>query len=232
MFEETLNHFVEQAGLWFVMIMGFIHAFESDHVVSVSSIISEKNRVKALYSVFIWSVGHCLVLFVAVSFLIFFPVDSLSYIKSISFGFEAIVGLCLLILAFYLIKKSMNAHFHSHDHGDGKEPHLHTHCHVMGNDHRHYHNSFGLGIVHGLAGSASFVAIISSMQKSVFQSYLVIMVFAAGIFSGMCVSCLGIRFLFKQFDRISVKRIKFNYLFMAILNGSVGILMIRNIILK
>jgi ABC-type nickel/cobalt efflux system permease component RcnA len=79
-------------------------------------------------------------------------------------GAEATIGLIIVALAVWLLVRwrrgLFDLHVHAHDHHHGR--HLHAHDHVESPDHAHRHSvrarsplqAYGIGLVHGLGGSA------------------------------------------------------------------------------
>jgi hypothetical protein len=77
-------------------------------------------------------------------------------------GAEAAVGLVIAALAVRLLSRWRQGHFHVHSHRHpGGVEHAHVHAHVHGPGHAHEHRprsplaAFGIGLLHGAAGSAA-----------------------------------------------------------------------------
>src|SRR5580765_3977719 len=78
---------------------------------------------------------------------------------------ERLVGVMLIGIGAWALRKALRVHAHEHEH-DG-ERHLHLHTHVHQKDHNqptahahHTHAALGIGILHGLAGSSHFLAVL------------------------------------------------------------------------
>jgi ABC-type nickel/cobalt efflux system permease component RcnA len=90
------------------------------------------------------------------------PVDLLS-----SWG-ERLVGVMLFGIGLWALRRALkhNVHAHEHEHDGDMHVHLHTHGHAQAthhdrNDaHQHTHAAFGIGILHGLAGSSHFFGVL------------------------------------------------------------------------
>lgn len=90
------------------------------------------------------------------------PVDLLS-----SWG-ERLVGVMLFGIGLWALRRAIkhNVHAHEHEHDGDSHVHLHTHGHAHAthhdrNDaHQHTHAAFGIGILHGLAGSSHFLGVL------------------------------------------------------------------------
>jgi hypothetical protein len=103
--------------------------------------------------------------------------------------FEAAVGFMLILVASYrlflfLRDEQTAIHFHRHkqEHA-GVNRHLHTHVRMKGeNLHK---TSYGIGIVHGLAGSGTLVVLIMTQIESAANSILYLAIFGLGSIAGM-----------------------------------------------
>src|SRR5207244_2541335 len=88
------------------------------------------------------------------------PVDLLS-----SWG-ERMVGVMLFGIGLWGLRKAFKNKIHTHEHEHGGDRHVHVHVHSHGHSeknpvaHRHTHAAFGIGILHGLAGSSHFLGVL------------------------------------------------------------------------
>jgi cytochrome c biogenesis protein CcdA len=178
---------------------GFTHAFEADHLLAVTNIVSQRNHIwSSIKDGIFWGLGHSSTIIFIGILMIMFRVG----ISEHSFHyFEATVGFMLIALAVYrLIKffrdKKLVIHRHHHEHeGEGEHQHLHAHIvpkheHVHAHPHTHSHShthklAYGVGLVHGLAGSGALVIIAMSQIKSPAQGVLYLVVFSVGCIVGM-----------------------------------------------
>jgi len=166
---------------------GLLHAFEPDHILAVTNIVSQRTKLlPALKDGIFWGLGHTSTIFLVGIIMIVFKVNipegTFSY-------FEAAVGLMLIIVAAYRLyiflrdeQTAISFHKHQHEHA-GENKHLHTHIHLKG---KHLHKaSYGIGIVHGLAGSGTLVVLIMTQIESVVNSILYLVIFGLGTLVGM-----------------------------------------------
>jgi len=167
---------------------GLLHAFEPDHILAVTNIVSQRNRLlPALKDGIFWGLGHTSTIFLVGIIMIVFKVNipegTFSY-------FEAAVGLMLIIVAAYRLyiflrdeQTAIPFHKHQHEHA-GENKHLHTHIHLKG---KNLHKaSYGIGIVHGLAGSGALVLMVMLDKKlSTVNSILYLAIFGLGTIVGM-----------------------------------------------
>jgi len=82
---------------------GFTHAFEADHLLAVSSIITKRNSIKlSIKDGVFWGLGHSsTILVIGIAVIVFKAVIAPDYFRY----FEAIVGLMLIALALYRLIK-------------------------------------------------------------------------------------------------------------------------------
>jgi high-affinity nickel permease len=170
---------------------GFIHAFEADHLLAVSNIVSQHDNVKlSLKDGIFWGLGHTsTIFFVGVLMIVFKAGISDQYFRY----FESLVGVMLIALAIYRMvvffrEKKVVIHAHPHQHVGEQHKHLHVH---IGNKqvHQHKHSlAYGVGLVHGLAGSGALILIAMSQMKSPADGLIYLIIFGAGCIVGMLVA--------------------------------------------
>lgn len=180
-------------GLGFVL--GLKHALDADHVVAVSTIVSQtKSLKKSLLAGAIWGVGHTItLLLVGLVILIF----KLTIPDKLALSFELIVGVVLVVLGVDVLRKVIKEKVHLHEHQHGSSVHTHLHPHKESWSHDHTHRSFVVGMIHGLAGSATLMLLVLTTVRSVFQGLLYILIFGIGSIIGMLIvsGIIGFPFL-------------------------------------
>lgn len=180
-------------GLGFVL--GLKHALDADHVVAVSTIVSQtKSLKKSLLAGAIWGVGHTItLLLVGLVILIF----KLTIPDKLALSFELIVGVVLVVLGVDVLRKVIREKVHLHEHQHGSSVHTHLHPHKESWSHDHTHRSFVVGMIHGLAGSATLMLLVLTTVGSVFQGLLYILIFGVGSIIGMLIvsGIIGFPFL-------------------------------------
>jgi ABC-type nickel/cobalt efflux system permease component RcnA len=183
-------------GLGFVL--GLKHATDADHVVAVTTFLSEENTIwRSLWIGLFWGVGHTLSL-AAAGFLVVFLKLSIS--EWLAARLELVVAGMLIFLGIRVILRRhrhgvrLHKHDHVHSSASGAKAHTHWHLHaVQRGNHTHEHRSwshFGLrplvvGVIHGAAGSAALMLLILSGIPSPWMAFLYIFVFGAGSVIGM-----------------------------------------------
>jgi ABC-type nickel/cobalt efflux system permease component RcnA len=163
--------------------LGMEHAFEPDHVVAVSTIVTQsKGLVRSLLTGSLWGLGHTLALLTAGIIVILLRVRLPA---NISTTFELFVGLMLVILGLWAVlnARRQKLHFHVHSH-DGRT-HAHLHSHKEAESHDHPHIPFSVGVIHGLAGSGALVVLAMSTMADIAQGLFFIAAFGGGLIFAM-----------------------------------------------
>jgi hypothetical protein len=145
---------------------GLVHVFSGpDHLAAIAPLAMKRERC-AWRTGLRWGMGHASgVVFVGVLSLILRGVLPVKLISSWS---DRLVGALLIGIGFWTLRKALLIHTHAHAH-EG-ETHEHVHVHGRGvakahtaKRHLHTHAAFGIGTLHGLSGSAHFLAIIPAL---------------------------------------------------------------------
>ena len=165
---------------------GFTHAFEADHLLAVSNIVSQRSNIKlSLKDGIFWGLGHASAIFFIGILMIVLKAGITE--KSFHY-FEATVGLMLIILAAYRLIKfffSKKIQGHLHPHINNGETHQHINIGTK-NNYKHAHAlSYGVGLVHGLAGSGALVVIVLSQMKGTVDGLTYLIIFGMGCSMGM-----------------------------------------------
>lgn len=185
------------------LILGIKHALDADHLIAVSTIISEYKSLKwaSLIGTF-WGLGHTVTLFFVGILVIGLR---LTISPRLALGLEFLVAVMLVILGVNILWRSYQAegvHLHAHVHN----PETHTHFHIHGGreeDHSHPHpfksmrKPFLVGMVHGLAGSAALMLLVLTTIPSAAAGLAYIIIFGLGSVGGMLLlsSMIGLPFI-------------------------------------
>ncbi len=174
--------FISLLGIGF--LLGLKHALDADHIAAVSTMISQTKDLKKSFSLgALWGLGHTATLFLVGTVILGWK---LVIPEKLVWSFEILVGIVLIALGLdvlYQIRKR-KLHIHEHSHGD-KQTHVHLHSHEFSESHHHAHRSFGLGLLHGLAGSGALTLLVLATAPGLWQGLLFIGVFGAGSILGM-----------------------------------------------
>lgn len=180
------------------LVLGFLlgvkHAFEADHVIAVSTIVTEqKNPLKAALVGTFWGIGHTTTLFIVGLLVLLLKIQ---IPEKVALSLEFVVGIMLVLLGAYTIYKTrFTLHVHKHEHKKGIQ-HEHPHWHSKA-DHKH-HASFLIGSIHGLAGSGALMVLVLSTISSLIEGLYYILLFGIGSIAGMSIMSLvvGLPFIY------------------------------------
>ena len=164
--DDQIAHFSDGVTVLVVIgvavLLGLRHATDPDHLAAVTTLIaSSKDRTKRLAARlgFAWGLGHATSLFAfglpIVLFKAYLPED-------VQQGAETVVGFLIVALAVWLLVRWRRGLFHVHLHDHGPLEHAHLHRHAAAPAHGHSHTvrarsplqAYGIGLVHGMGGSA------------------------------------------------------------------------------
>lgn len=157
--------------LFFAAVVGFQHAFEADHLVAVSSIVSKRNNTfLAVKDGIFWGLGHTsTILLIGLLILvgkIVMPEQVFSYL-------EACVGVMLVVLGLYRLFKFFK--------------YKNNHIHLIDESENH-HLAYSVGMIHGLAGSGAMILLVMTEIKGTFNSILYLLIFGFGSIVGMLIA--------------------------------------------
>lgn len=180
--------------LWTSLILGFTlgmqHALDADHVVAISTILSQyRHPFKAALVGIFWGIGHTLTLFLVGMAVIVFK---LPIPNQLALAMEFIVGVMLFVLGVQILWKYRQKRIHSHPHDHDVEPLVHEHYHFhdsdSGHSHPHFshhHKSLLVGMIHGLAGSGALMLLLLGTLRSPVEGAAYILIFGLGSILGM-----------------------------------------------
>ncbi|MGA7515333.1 MAG: high-affinity nickel-transport family protein [Candidatus Sulfotelmatobacter sp.] len=195
--------------------LGMRHATDPDHVIAVTTIVSnQRNRMRAAMIGAFWGLGHTVTIFVVGAGIILF---NLVIPVRIGLSMELSVAVMLIILGLANVAgflRSMpvgpvdahnGAEVHSHAHSHGDYIHSHPHAHQP-ESHPHtadqtplawldrafgrigvyqYLRPFVVGVVHGLAGSAAVALLVLTTIRNVHWAVAYLLIFGVGTIAGM-----------------------------------------------
>ena len=189
------------------LMLGCFHALEADHIVTVSLLILDKGSLSNSLKLAVqWGLGHSLTLFILAGFMMSLDSAATAFLGGSA---EQMVGAAMIflgIVVFYQeLKRSSEIKNTRHNHTGLKGSVL-----------------FGMGVLHGTAGSASiFLLIPVTLTHSIGTVFAYV-----GLFSIGMVLTMGLYGLFLQ--KYSLSNILSRYLTkirygVAILSVTIGI---------
>ena len=180
------------------LVFGLKHATEVDHVVAVSTIVSQhKNVFRSALVGLLWGVGHSATLLlvggVVLALRIAIPEEVSSWLE---FGVALmIIGLGLVALRRAL-RGGGTVHVHQHNHDGVSHKHIHFHENETKHEpsvrgqHSHAVSQVGwkpvlLGTMHGLAGSGALTVLVLTQIGSNWIGFVYLAIFGLGSIVGM-----------------------------------------------
>ena len=162
-------------GLLFGLLQGLRHAFEPDHVVAVSTMISEQRSTGARVGyAAAWGIGHAAMLLLVGGFLLLLRAELPSRLDA---AFELAVSLMLVGLGCRALRCAVRE-------SKPRETAPHVHPHGVGRGWRAI-GPLAVGMVHGLAGSGALTALVVARLPSPAAGVGFILLFGAGATIGM-----------------------------------------------
>jgi ABC-type nickel/cobalt efflux system permease component RcnA len=198
---QTLDPWITQLGdgPWSILLvaslLGLRHATDPDHIAAVSTLVlGERGRFQGRAPLLgaAWGLGHGTTLFLfalpVVLFRRFLP-------ETVHQLAEVAIGLIIVALAARLLLRWWRGYFHVHPHQHPgvlhAHPHLHEHSaksvHPEAHQHRHAEaigrtplTSFGVGLIHGVGGSAGAGILLVSAADTPTAAVVALLLFAIG----------------------------------------------------
>ena len=182
------------------LIAGFVHVLTGpDHLVAIAPLAVRRPRRAWLPGVR-WGFGHSTG--VALVGLLSLWLRDLISVNLISSWGERFVGVMLFGIGLWALQKALKhtIHTHEHEHDGGRHVHIHIHHHGKrhheSGSHLHTHAAFGIGTLHGLAGSSHFLGILPMLAlptRTQAISYLI--AFGVGTIAAMASFSWGMGFV-------------------------------------
>jgi hypothetical protein len=167
--------------LLLTLYAGFTHAFETDHLLAVSSIVTNRNRIRqAAKDGIFWGLGHSTTILCIGILMILLK---LNISPNLFRYFEAGVGIMLIGLAGYRLWKFMARKEYA-------TATQHTHNSDSAASHKHHRLAYGVGAIHGLAGSGALVLLVLSQVQTTGQGFFYLLLFGLGSIGGMLLAAV------------------------------------------
>ena len=206
--EEQLAELGLLAALVLGILLGSKHSLDPDHVVAVSTIVSEyKNPLRSFWVGISWGLGHTTTLLIIGIVIIALR---LTIPERMALLFEFSVGVMLVCLGIQVIYSFRKKKVHQHVHGHEEEAHHHFHSHLKSPEHvPEHHNTHGIGkpflrrksyvigLVHGVAGSAALTLLVLASIESPIAGLAYILLFGLGsvLSMGIMTVIIGLPFV-------------------------------------
>lgn len=208
-----MSQLVALAGFGF--LLGMRHATDADHVIAVTTILNRSRRfVHTTLIGALWGLGHTITVVIVGILIIGFNVvipppvglamEFAVAVMLIALGILNLTGGLRAITERFTPPAPIHGHEHGHSHAhDGAEVHAHEHAHLHGHGtDPHLGGAAGLvatfgwyqllrpvgvGLVHGLAGSAAVALLVLATIQDTGAAIGYLVVFCLGVAAGMAV---------------------------------------------
>jgi ABC-type nickel/cobalt efflux system permease component RcnA len=170
--DDHIAAFSNGGSLWIVLavavLLGLRHATDPDHLAAVSTLVAggrDQVTRRAGELGLAWGLGHAVTLFAfGLPILLldsFLP-------ERVQQGAETAIAVVIVFLAVRLLLRWRRGDFdHAHAHTHGGDEHSHAH---LSHGHRHPRSrfgAFGIGLVHGMGGSAGVgILLVASVEST------------------------------------------------------------------
>jgi cytochrome c biogenesis protein CcdA len=181
------------------VLLGLRHATDPDHLTAVATLIVSDARdgaARARRLGMSWGAGHALTLF---GFGLPVVLVGSALPERVQHAAELVIGIVIIGLALRLLDRWRRGHFHTHAHAHEGVVHAHPHVHVegVGHAHRHSHGrspaaAFGIGLVHGVGGSAAAGVLLVGAASDTTQGVAALALFAAATAVSMALLSTGV----------------------------------------
>lgn len=185
------------------VLLGLRHATDPDHLAALATLSAgtERRTSRGAGALGLaWGLGHGLTLSAFGAPLIFFGRGLPEAARE---GAEAAIGVMIVVLSLRLLRQWRRGklHLHEHEH-EGRIRHVHIHAHAGAQNHRHEHaprtrlRAFGIGLLHGLSGSAGATVLVLAAVESNVVALVSLILLAGGAALTMTVLSTGFGLVF------------------------------------
>ncbi len=187
------------------LLAGLIHVWTGpDHLAAIAP-LAVRRPVRSWIPGVRWGLGHSAG--VAVVGLLSLWLRDMIPVAWLSSWGERLVGLMLFGIGLWSLRQAFKNKIHTHEHEHDGDRHLHLHAHHHGHalkncrPHKHTHAAFGIGTLHGLAGSSHFLGVLPALAfptKALAVAYIIS--FGVGTVAAMALFSWGMGWLATRFS--------------------------------
>ena len=136
------------------LLLGAAHSFAPDHLAAIGAFVSRRPHWRRALAIGAgWGVGHSVVILIVGGALV---LTGWRFPPAVAPWVERLVGGTLIAVGIAALVRALRVHGHRHDHDGVAHWHVHSHRRSETHDHAH-HAALGMGMLHGLAGTAALV---------------------------------------------------------------------------
>jgi ABC-type nickel/cobalt efflux system permease component RcnA len=196
--DDLIASYSDGAAVWIVLLLaillGLRHATDPDHLAAVTTLVAgtrERAARTAAGLGLAWGAGHAVTLFA-----FGLPILLLDkYLpERVQQAAETAIAFVIAYLAVRLLVRWRRGAFHVHEHDHAGTRHRHLHGHAGDQGHGHAHRArtrlgaFGIGLVHGMGGSAGVGILLVAAIESTWLSVVALALLA--VFTGVSMTIL------------------------------------------
>jgi ABC-type nickel/cobalt efflux system permease component RcnA len=206
--DDRIAHIAGGGGLVLALVvavlLGLRHASDPDHLTAVSTLVmggGHRGARRAARLGLSWGLGHATTLFAFGLPVVLFGDELPEPVRQAA---EVAIGAVIVALAIRLLLRWRRGYFHAHPHRHGElthaHPHVHEHAPAHGSAtaiaHEHPHPealgrsplaAYGIGLVHGIGGSAGVGILLIGSIPDRAQAVLALLLFAGATAVSMAV---------------------------------------------
>lgn len=201
--DETISGLSDGGSLLVVIcvavVLGLRHATDPDHLAAVTTLFAVRKERSARAAGALglsWGLGHATTLFAfglpIVLFKAYLPERAVQ-------GAEVLIGTMIVALAVWLLVRWRSGLFHVHVHEHEDDVHAHVHEHSEPDAHAHEHGprartrvqAYGIGLVHGIGGSAGVGVLLLATISDRVLAVTAMALFALFTAVSMAIASLG-----------------------------------------
>jgi len=197
------------------VLLGLRHAADPDHLTAVTTLVAadpDRRPHRALRMGLAWGAGHATTLFAFGVPIVLFASYLPMWAERLA---EAAVGVLIIALAARLLIRWRRGQLHAHEHHHDGRRHTHLHGHTSTADThqatpvRSCLAAYGIGLLHGLGGSASVGLLLLASISSTALAMAALLLFATftAISMALCSGAFGMALsttaLRHRFDRLA-----------------------------
>jgi ABC-type nickel/cobalt efflux system permease component RcnA len=196
--DDLIASYSDGAAVWIVLLaailLGLRHATDPDHLAAVTTLVAGTRQRAARAAAGLglaWGAGHAATLFA-----FGLPILLLDkYLpERVQQTAETAIAFVIAYLAVRLLVRWRRGAFHVHEHDHAGTRHSHLHGHAGDKSHGHAHRArtrlgaFGIGLVHGMGGSAGVGILLVTAMESTWLSVVALALLA--VFTGVSMTLL------------------------------------------
>lgn len=177
--DDRIAQLSDGSSVWVVLVvavlLGLRHATDPDHLAAVTTLVASgkarASRAAGRLGLF-WGLGHATTLF---AFGLPIVLANRYLPERVQQLAESVIAAVIVLLAVRLIRRWRRGYFHVHEHEHDGEKHVHLHSHAPAAGHAHHHRpkqartplgAYGIGLVHGMGGSAGVGVLVAASVRS------------------------------------------------------------------